>query len=563
MKRISTHPSLHYLFLLLWLLLNLVQAGFTELSHDEAYYWLYAKYLNWGHFHQPPMIGWLIRAGYTFFDNELGVRLASVLLSTCSLHLLQKMLSGKDVILFWTIIFSTFLINIGGFFAVPDSPLFFFTVLFLYGVQKFLRDKQAIYALFLGVIAAAIIYSKYHGIMLMGAAVLVNLNLLKKPVFWLIPVVSLVLLIPHIYWQVDHQFPGFQYHAKERFGEAFEWEHISAYPLGQLIILGPLTGFILLWSAFAFKPATPFERTLKWCMILVFGFLFLVSFYGRVEANWTVCGFIPLIIIGHAYLSKHQHWRKWFYILAIPNILLITGLRVHLIYKLVDPDIAYNKTDEFHGWDDFAELVTSIAGDRPVIANSYQMASKLSFYSGKTVPSINVHRRGNEYDLLQLDTAFYGREILFMHAYHMPDDTLIIRPDKEKVYLGRVYHYRNFRKVTITPDQPELIFKAGTEVSIPVTIINPYPYPLTDHPSYRNPVHLSYHIYKDHEYYEWDGLKTKLEQDIHSRDQQEMRLKIPEEPGIYELELCPVSRNFLWWQNWKRFRLTVLENQEE
>ena len=58
-----------------WILLGLLQAALTELQDDEAYYWVYGQYLDWGYFDHPPMIGLLVKAGYSLFVNELGVRL--------------------------------------------------------------------------------------------------------------------------------------------------------------------------------------------------------------------------------------------------------------------------------------------------------------------------------------------------------------------------------------------------------------------------------------------------------------------------------------------------------
>ncbi|MBQ8423556.1 MAG: hypothetical protein IJY36_04795 [Coprobacter sp.] len=52
--------------LLVWWVLNLLQAAFTELAHDEAYYFIYAEKLDWGYFDHPPMTALLIALG-----NEL------------------------------------------------------------------------------------------------------------------------------------------------------------------------------------------------------------------------------------------------------------------------------------------------------------------------------------------------------------------------------------------------------------------------------------------------------------------------------------------------------------
>ena len=72
------------LFYGLWLFLGLLQSGLTELQDDEAYYWVYSQYLDWGYFDHPPMIGLLVKMGYTIFPNELGVRLFPLLLNIFS-----------------------------------------------------------------------------------------------------------------------------------------------------------------------------------------------------------------------------------------------------------------------------------------------------------------------------------------------------------------------------------------------------------------------------------------------------------------------------------------------
>src|SRR5664279_2164938 len=74
--------------LVLWGILNLLQAWLTPLNDDEAYYWMYSKYLAWGYFDHPPMIALMIRIGYSFFHNELGVRLIVVLTQLIALSVI-------------------------------------------------------------------------------------------------------------------------------------------------------------------------------------------------------------------------------------------------------------------------------------------------------------------------------------------------------------------------------------------------------------------------------------------------------------------------------------------
>src|SRR5213075_3600801 len=76
------------IFYTAWLLLALIQSRYTELLDDEAYYWVYSHFLDWGYFDHPPMTAVLIRMGYSIFQNELGVRLFFLLLNVLSLFLI-------------------------------------------------------------------------------------------------------------------------------------------------------------------------------------------------------------------------------------------------------------------------------------------------------------------------------------------------------------------------------------------------------------------------------------------------------------------------------------------
>jgi len=62
-----------------WAILNLLSAPFTGLAHDEAYYWMYSKKLDWGFYDHPPAVALIIKAGYFLFENAFGLRFVSVL----------------------------------------------------------------------------------------------------------------------------------------------------------------------------------------------------------------------------------------------------------------------------------------------------------------------------------------------------------------------------------------------------------------------------------------------------------------------------------------------------
>jgi hypothetical protein len=88
--------NIRVLFYSLWFVGLLLQAYFTELTSDEAYYWMYSNNLAWGYFDHPPVIAFMINLGFYLLPNELGVRLFSVIFSTLTLFILEKIVKPKD-----------------------------------------------------------------------------------------------------------------------------------------------------------------------------------------------------------------------------------------------------------------------------------------------------------------------------------------------------------------------------------------------------------------------------------------------------------------------------------
>jgi hypothetical protein len=131
---------LKYRFML-WFMVSILQAIFTDIFHDEAYYWLWSKHLAWGYFDHPPMIAWIIRIGTVLGDQEIFVRLVVVLMNLVFVYLLEKLVAPKNLLLFWKIILSVFVLQIGGIIAVPDLPLMFFCYALLLCIKAIFGER--------------------------------------------------------------------------------------------------------------------------------------------------------------------------------------------------------------------------------------------------------------------------------------------------------------------------------------------------------------------------------------------------------------------------------------
>jgi len=107
-------PWLPWLFA--WFILNLIQSYFTELWHDEAHYWMFSQHLAWGYWDHPPMTPLLVKLGYALIPNELGVRFFIVLINTATIYFLYKIVSPRNVKLFFMMVFGTAIVHVECFF---------------------------------------------------------------------------------------------------------------------------------------------------------------------------------------------------------------------------------------------------------------------------------------------------------------------------------------------------------------------------------------------------------------------------------------------------------------
>jgi hypothetical protein len=523
-------------YLIGWTLLNLIQAGFTELFHDEAHYWMFSQHLAWGYWDHPPATPFLIFLGSSILPGELGARLFIVLASTVTVYFLYRLVQPKDQRLFFAMIFSVFLLHVGGFMAAPDITLVFFASAFLLAYRRYLADANWKNALLLGVLTAGLAYSKYHGALFLLFLFLPNWKLIRKPTFWLIPLLALVLFLPHLAWQYEYDFPTFRYHLIDRGAEPHEWQFIPAYLGGQLLVFGPLMGFILLWGAFKQKATNDFERSLKWCFIGLLGFFFYRSFFERTEANWTATALFPIIYLAYHYVESRASWRKWVYRLAWPSLLLVLVFRIFLIWDFLPEKM--NARNEFHNWDVWAQELSELADTLPIVFyNTYRGPSKYQFYAGKEAHAINIwSHSGNQYDLMRKEEeALQGRRVLLVSG-HLTDGTAIQPGHLQNTYYKVVDDFRSYNRLRIKVyDAPEQL-RVNEEVYCSIELINPTDQPVDFSESSRN-VKLQYHVY--------DGERVARRGDAiefpltttqllpGERISLTARVKAPAEPGSY------------------------------
>ena len=490
------------LFLLFWIVLNLLQVSLMELTSDEGYYWFYAQHLQWGYYDHPPMVAALIKLGSAILPGELGVRFFNVVLSTAGLALFFSLLPSKYKCRQRTylVLLSAPLLHYLTFLVFPDGPLLFFSLLFLVCYKNFLRKKSLATAGFLGLSLALMAYSKYHGALVLLFTIMANPKLLKSGYFYISLLVAALLFAPHLWWQYREGFPTLKYHLSGRTGE-WSFRHVGEYVSQQVFAIGP--GLIFL--PFVCRAKDVFERTLKFIIIGTFLFFLLGSFKTFVHFHWTSIALYPLLYFAVGYYNQPQK-TKLFRWLLLPFVVLFFLARFLLMVPLIQG--MHVGEDYYHGRKQWAKEIAAVAGDKPVfMPNNLREASLYSYYSGRMgVTLYNRPEKKSQYELWGYEDSLQGKEVLFVTKYPFANSTLL--PN----VLGQDLHYQMipaFSSYYVGVNLFAAAYKRTNDsLFVTVTITNNRNAPLLFNPLNGEPVSLVSSIEKGKDIVQAEVVKT-------------------------------------------------------
>ncbi len=465
-------------FLLGWTLLNIIQAFTLEIHADEAYYWMYSHFLDWGYFDHPPMVALFIKIGDAVMHNELGLRMITIITSSLSVYILWLMLKkyAVDVKQFVLVTAGIFIFSIYGFTTTPDAPLYFFAILFYYVYQKYIADDSWLLATALGVLIACMLYSKYHAVLLVAFTVASNIKLFKRPSFYLIAALAVLLYLPHILWQVQHGYLSLNYHLYERAASIYNSSNSYSYIPGQLLMAGPLIGWFLFYRAFSIKVKDAFIRCLLVNCIGTLIFFFITTFRGEAQPHWTLIAFAPLVMLALIAFKQQGGVPRWFYPLATVNIILIVAIRLCLVFAF--PFVKQlGQIKSYYGFRDWANTVKQKAGDTYVVmTDGFQNPSKYNYYTnslkGFSYDSRFYHR--TQFDIWPIEEQMQGKRVLYLNDFKSKATVDSIKTVHWTWHLEWIDDFRTYQKVKIETAQTTLTIKQGDSVKVPLNIINPY-----------------------------------------------------------------------------------------
>jgi hypothetical protein len=535
----GNHKGLFFIILAFWFLVNLIQASFTEIMSDEAYYGLYGTNLAWGYFDHPPMVALLTKISSIFFNGNLGVRFMTVLLQVFTLYITWKIIDERNqdtsrILSFYIIAGSICMFCIYGFITAPDVALLFFTAFFLYSYKKFLGSQSLVNLFSLSVSMAGLVYSKYHGVLVIGLVVFSNIRLLRSGRFWVAGIIALILFSPHIFWQAANDFPTFRYHLVDR-SEGFKWRYVLEYLPNQLAVFNPVVLGATAYIMLKFKPADLFARALYFLIAGFIGFFGLTALRGHVEPHWTISCSIAMIILLYNNSMENPGMFRFLRNAFLPTLLIIFMGRIILM-----SDIPIVRHFGFKGKEEKYRFIGSVAKDLPVLfSGSFQGPSLYWFFNGKEGIAISsLFSRKTQFDIWQREKK-YANDTVFIYGNSEGRSQLY---EREGINFSgfSTDSLQTINRIGVEITVLQKTMHAGDSLTLTVVFSNPYPYDI-DFNHRRFPVNICMALLKKKDIYLYPVILKEKVGIMRSGEtiEREVGTQVPELPGgDYTFGIC-------------------------
>ena len=449
-----------------WLALNVLTAVLMELHEDESYYLLWSEHLAWGYRAHPPMVAlWIAMSKRLFPLGNLQVRLMTVLCHSLTVlgggAIVKERLERrgypwdrKAIYTFYGIAGSMVMFSAMGFITTPDAPLLLFGTGWLWALQRYryATDNRHAYAWagVLGIMMALMTYSKYMAVLFLLFAAIAYPQWIRDSKIWLAVLLAVLLLIPHIAWQIRNGFPSFQLQVIAR-SMPFKAEYVAEYIPNQMVVYNPIAwvaAMVLavryLWSRHRTDDA--YMRVLAWEIVGFSAFFALMTLRGHVEPHWTMISTPAMIIMGcEWYLCdstlavKQKAWLRG-------GILTCFGL-VLIARLLLCLNVLPARTGLAHKKDQYDQIYENAKGDVVVFSGSFGQPSMYNWFEPTKAVLLHDMRAYNhtEFETWHEEIACQGQSaylITGQHVSHLQStDALTIQVDSLWLSDGQ-YHFR-------------------------------------------------------------------------------------------------------------------------
>lgn len=406
-----------------------------QLHPDEAYYWLWSRYLDVGYFDHPPMVAYFIWISTFFSKSELWVRLSGtvvlLILSGLMWRLAMQLYKSESVAAGSVLLFNLYPLTMLGMIVItPDVPVFLFWSVSVYLFWQAIRSQKTWLWYALGVTFGLALLSKYTAVLMVPCFFIYLLltddrRWLKTIYPYLAMLIGFVCFLPVVFWNSNHDWVSFIFQLRHGL-QANEGDagKVAEYTAGQMLIAGPVVWLLGMYAAGVGLYRRDKETLLLVCtavpIILFFGF---TSFRKLAGPNWPVFAYFSFSILVSKYcLDGYSKIRRSLWSVALGTTLALSlTATLHARFSLI-PLNSYSAelasadaTNWFYGWRELGAELKKHPDQNLVITPSHQLSAEIIYYTDARVTAQTAKgSRPSQFNLWDRPSSPPGKDPLYV-----------------------------------------------------------------------------------------------------------------------------------------------------
>jgi 4-amino-4-deoxy-L-arabinose transferase-like glycosyltransferase len=399
-----------------------IASGLTELSPDEALFWVQSKHLALSYYSKPPMLACTQFLGTAIWgDNTFGVRFFSPVISAVigvfCLRFCAREINTRFGFAVTLIANAVPLLIVGAnLMTIDPLSVMFWTAATVVGWRAVQPDSAMRHWFWVGLWMGFGFLSKYTELFqLLCWAVFFWIwrparPHLRRPGPYLALLVNVVLALPVLIWNAQNHWVTITHvGGRADFGHTLDFtlRYFFEFLASEFALLNPFFFVGMIWAGIAFWRRQPRDPRMVYFFSmgapLVFAYL-LQSFHARVLANWIAPAVLPFLFVMVLYWDQYRQrpWvRRSFYgglVLGLAAMIILTDTDLigiatgHYLPMSIDP------LRRLRGWQSTATVVnqarlTLLKEGKPVfiICPEYGSTSAVTFYLPEARAAVPRH----------------------------------------------------------------------------------------------------------------------------------------------------------------------------
>lgn len=439
------------------------------ITSDEAFFFVWAQFPNWGYYDHPPMIGWWLWVLRHLGDSPLVIRSATVVLTTAIAYgvvrLSQQCLPEHESPRAWLAgaVYLSMPVSWAAVLVTTDTPLILFMGLSIYAYVTALKRESLWGMGWAGVFLGLAFLSKYFAVLL-GLAYAVDLLLIRRRVRSLLVLLlgCLPFVAENLVYNAYNCWNNVMFNLINRHaGAQLGWLYVLLYVAMVVYVLTPWVGFRLLKNVSAWG-----QHAGMWMILLVpLGVFFFISAWKLIGLHW-VLGFIPMAFVLLALWTPSevlQRYVRWNAMLSVPHLLAV-GVLLHGSVSIWH-DNTFQQDVTFHR--EAQTIVQVLNQNMPeggvLTTVAYSPAALMSYYLGRVVPVFGSGKYHARNDDVFVDWRRYDGQFVRIVSKAKPIDPSVYQDYFERVTVrtlmvqgipftvvdGEHFKYAKFRDVVL------------------------------------------------------------------------------------------------------------------